>query len=127
MAITKSMKNLEIYNIAISLMENFKDELNLPVKVNFYLQKNMTAIVEMAQEIDKTRKEIIEKFGTPVEEGSDEITVAPENLDAANKELTDLFELEQDVKIYPIKLDWFGDINFSSQQVAAITYMIEEE
>ena len=127
MAITQSMKNLEIYNIAISLMENFKDELNLPVKVNFYLQKNMTAIVEMAQEIDKTRKEIIEKFGTPVEEGSDEITVAPENLDAANKELTDLFELEQDVKIYPIKLDWFGDINFSSQQVAAITYMIEEE
>lgn len=127
MAITKSMKNLEIYNIAISLMENFKDELNLPVKVNFYLQKNMTAIVEMAQEIDKTRKEIIEKFGTPVEEGSDEITVAPENLDAANKELTDLFELEQDVKIYPIKLDWFGDINFSSQQVAAISYMIEEE
>lgn len=127
MAITKSMKNLEIYNIAISLMENFKDELNLPVKVNFYLQKNMTTIVEMAQEIDKTRKEIIEKFGTPVEEGSDEITVAPENLDAANKELTDLFELEQDVKIYPIKLDWFGDINFSSQQVAAITYMIEEE
>ena len=127
MAITKSMKNLEIYNIAISLMENFKDELNLPVKVNFYLQKNMTAIVEMAQEIDKTRKEIIEKFGTPVEEGSDEITVAPENLDAANKELTDLFELEQEVKIYPIKLDWFGDINFSSQQVAAITYMIEEE
>lgn len=127
MAITKSMKNLEIYNIAISLMENFKDELNLPVKVNFYLQKNMTAIVEMAQEIDKTRKEIIEKFGTQVEEGSDEITVAPENLDAANKELTDLFELEQDVKIYPIKLDWFGDINFSSQQVAAISYMIEEE
>ena len=127
MAITKSMKNLEIYNIAISLMENFKDELNLPVKVNFYLQKNMTAIVEMAQEIDKTRKEIIEKFGTPVKEGSDEITVAPENLDAANKELTDLFELEQDVKIYPIKLDWFGDINFSSQQVAAISYMIEEE
>lgn len=127
MAITKSMKNLEIYNIAISLMENFKDELNLPVKVNFYLQKNMTAIVEMAQEIDKTRKEIIEKFGTPVEEGSDEITVAPENLDAANKELTDLFDLEQDVKIYPIKLDWFGDINFSSQQVAAISYMIEEE
>lgn len=127
MAITKSMKNLEIYNTAISLMENFKDELNLPVKVNFYLQKNMTAIVEMAQEIDKTRKEIIEKFGTPVEEGSDEITVAPENLDAANKELTDLFDLEQDVKIYPIKLDWFGDINFSSQQVAAISYMIEEE
>lgn len=127
MAITKSMKNLEIYNIAISLMENFKDELNLPVKVNFYLQKNMTAIVEMAQEIDKTRKEIIEKFGTPVEEGSDEITVAPENLDAANKELTDLFDLEQDVKIYPIKLDWFGNINFSSQQVAAISYMIEEE
>ena len=127
MAIKKSMKNLEIYNIAISLMENFKDELNLPVKVNFYLQKNMTAIVEMAQEIDKTRKEIIEKFGTPVEEGSDEITVAPENLDAANKELTDLFDLEQDVKIYPIKLDWFGDINFSSQQVAAISYMIEEE
>ena len=127
MAITKTMSNIDIYNTASMLLEAFKDEMSLPVKVNFYLQKNMTAIVEMAQEIEKTRKEIIEKFGTPVEEGSDEITVAPENLDAANKELTDLFELEQDVKIYPIKLDWFGDINFSSQQVAAISYMIEEE
>jgi hypothetical protein len=39
---TKMMTNLDIYNIANALLENFKDfNVSLPVKVNFYFQKNM--------------------------------------------------------------------------------------
>ena len=53
MVVRKTMSNLEIYNTATSLSELFTEmvqtEIKLPVKVNFYFQKNMNALVAMAQ------------------------------------------------------------------------------
>lgn len=126
MAITKTMSNIDIYNTASILLEAFKDEMSLPVKVNFYLQKNMNGIVEMAKEIDKTRMEIIEKYGE-LDEESGNYTFKEDVIDTVNKELADLFSLEQDVKINQIELDWFGSVELSSVQMAAIMYMIKEE
>lgn len=126
MAITKTMSNIDIYNIASMLLEAFKDEMSLPVKVNFYLQKNMNGIVEMAKEIDKTRMEIVQKYGE-LDEESGNYTFKEDVIDTVNKELADLFSLEQDVKINQIELDWFGSVELSSAQMAAIMYMIKEE
>ena len=126
MAITKTMSNIDIYNTASMLLEAFKDEMSLPVKVNFYLQKNMNGIVEMAKEIDKTRMEIVQKYGE-LDEESGNYTFKEDVIDTVNKELADLFSLEQDVKINQIELDWFGSIELSSAQMAAIMYMIKEE
>lgn len=123
----KTLTNMEIYNIATLLLENFKDEeLNLPVKVNFYFQKNMNAIVTMAQDIDKTRMAIFEKYGTKSEDG-DQYTFPSDVTDTVNNELADLFALEQEVKVNMLKLDWFDGINLTARQVAAIEYMIEDE
>lgn len=123
----KNMTNLEIYNIANLLLENFQNaNMELPVKVNFYFQKNMGSIVEMAQDIDKSRMAIFEKYGTRDEENN-QYTFKPEDTDTVNKELQDLFELEQEVKINMLKLDWFNDIKLTSQQVNAMMYMIEDE
>lgn len=126
MAITKSMSNVDIYNTASMLLEAFKEDMSLPVKVNFYLQKNMTAIVDMAKDIDKTRMEIIEKYGT-LDEESGNYTFEEDVVETVNKELEDLFSLEQDVKINQIDLDWFGNVEFSAAQMAAIMFMIKEE
>jgi hypothetical protein len=126
MAITKTMSNIDIYNTASMLLEAFKDEMSLPVKVNFYLQKNMNGIVEMAKEIDKTRMEIVQKYGE-LDEESGNYTFKEDVIDTVNKELADLFSLEQDVKINQIELDWFGSVELSSAQMAAIMYMIKEE
>jgi len=62
--ITKNLyTNLDIYNKAAAMVEAFnaKDgsELNYPVKVNFYLQKNMNAFLNLAKEIEQKRIEII--------------------------------------------------------------------
>lgn len=123
----KNMTNLEIYNIANLLLENFQNaNMELPVKVNFYFQKNMSSIVEMAQDIDKSRMAIFEKYGTR-DEKNNQYTFKPEDTDTVNKELQDLFELEQEVKINMLKLDWFNDIKLTSQQVNAMMYMIEDE
>lgn len=121
MKITKNMSNLDIYNSAIAIVENFKEDLNLPVKVNFYLQKNITSMIEMGKEIEQARESIINKYKN--ESGE----ISEEKIEEANKEITDLFNLEQEVSFNSLKLEWFEDINLSTQQVVAISYMIEEE
>lgn len=45
----KTMTNSEIYNIATILSKAFEDEKQvLPVKVNFYMQKNRATLVALA-------------------------------------------------------------------------------
>lgn len=126
MAITKSMSNIDIYNTASMLLEAFKEDMSLPVKVNFYLQKNMTTIVDMAKDIEKNRMAIVEKYGNFNEENGN-YTFSDDVIDTVNKELEDLFSLEQDVKINMIDIDWFGSVELSAAQTAAIMYMIKEE
>lgn len=122
----KIMTNLEIYAYANALMDAFKEDIVLPVKVNFYLQKNMTRMVEAGKEIEKTRMDIIQKYGIPTEDGQN-IEVPAEMVETVNKELEDLFALEQEIKVNEIALDAFDGIDLTSAQVAAITFMIKDE
>lgn len=122
----KTMTNLEIYAYANALMDAFKEDIVLPVKVNFYLQKNMTRMVEAGKEIEKTRMDIIQKYGTPTEDGQN-IEVPAEMVETVNKELEDLFALEQEIKVNEIALDAFDGIDLTSAQVAAIAFMIKDE
>lgn len=131
MVIRKTMSNTEIYNTATALSELFSTmvqaEMKLPVKVNFYFQKNMNSLIAMAQELEQERTNIIMKYGTPTPEDPERVMIDPEKLDDANKELSDLFSLEQEVAINAIELDWFDGINMTPQQVNAITFMIKDE
>lgn len=122
----KTMTNLEIYAHANALMDVFKEEVTLPVKVNFYLQKNMTRMIEAGKEIEKTRMDIIQKYGTPTEDGQN-IEVAADMVETVNKELEDLFTLEQEIKVNEIALEAFEGIDLTSAQVAAISFMIKDE
>lgn len=122
----KTMTNLEIYAYADALMNAFKEEITLPVKVNFYLQKNMTRMIEAGKEVEKARMEIIQKYGTPTEDGQN-IEVSADMVETVNKELEDLFALEQEIKVNEIALDAFDGIDLTSAQVAAIAFMIKDE
>jgi hypothetical protein len=131
MVIRKTMSNIEIYNTANALSELFNDmitkEMKLPVKVNFYFQKNMNALIDMAQELEQEKNNIVLKYGTVDEEDPNRVNLSPEVLDIANKELADLFALEQEVAVNVIELDWFEGIDMTPQQLAAITFMINDE
>lgn len=120
------MTNLEIYSNAQALnqaFENFNEYL--PVKVNFFMQKNIKAIHALAADIEESRIEIIRKYGVLNEE-TNEFNVPAESIETANAELIDLFDIEQDVNIHPISLDAFGDIKLSTDQVQALMFMIED-
>lgn len=131
MIITKSLKNNEIYNLATQLLEVFNSaedkQMMFPVKINFYFQKNMNNLVDLAKEIEIERLGIVQKYGKPTEENEEQYFIPEENVTIVNQELMDLFNLEQEVKIYTVDLDMFDGINMTPQQTAAFSFMITEE
>ena len=126
--VRKNMKNSEIYSIGVQLAQYVtKLNLSLPVKVNFYLQKNITALMAMATELEQSRNDILSKYGVLDPEQGNYTFEDDDKLAQANSELVDLFELEQEVPIYEINLEDFGDAELDTNQVQAISYMIREE
>jgi hypothetical protein len=121
-----TLTNLEIYTTAQALMENITTDINLPVKVGFYIQKNMKKMTELAQEIEKSRMEIFDKYGEKDEENN-QYKFDKSVQEQVQKELNDLFDLTQDVKTNMLELDWFDNIDLNANQIAAISYMIADD
>ena len=126
MIIRKIMNNNEIYTHANNLLTEFEDiaGLCLPVKVHFYFQKNIDVIVKMAQEIDKSRTEILNKYGT-LDPENQTYSFEPENVEKVNQDIADLFSLEQEVKIHMIPMHWVENMELTAKQVNAFSFMLE--
>ncbi len=120
------MKNSEIYSHTKNLMEAFNDaNQKLPVKINFYLQKNRNTLLELAQDIEKTRLEIAQSYGELTADG-EQYSIPSEKMEVVTKELEDLFNLEQEVNIYKINIDSLNDdLVMTTAQMEAIMFMID--
>ena len=120
------LNNNQIYSYTTQLNNIFSNcNIKMPVRINFFLQKNIQTIAAAGQEIEAARMNIAQQFGTLNEEGTSYI-VPLDQMAAANKELTDLFNLEQDLNIHIFKLDDFDGIELTYDQMSAIMFMIEE-
>ena len=121
------LTNGQIYDYTSELMQEFYDEsLKLPIKMNFYLQKNKKILFELAQEIEKSRIEIANSYGELNEE-TQQYQVPADKVEAASRDLNELFSIEQDVNIYKINIDSLSDdYALTTAQMEAIMYMIEE-
>lgn len=119
------MTNLEIYNIASNLLKAFNDDSQkLPIKVNFFLQKNKKTLTALAQEIEEARLNIAQAHGVLTEDGS--YSVEPEKVEQAQAELNQLFTIEQDINIMKINYnDLDPDMELTTAQMEALMFMIE--
>ena len=119
------LKNNEIYRYgkSLSLFNNYNAKL--PIRIGFYLQKNLQIMMQAAEEIEVARLEIAARFGTINADGTG-YDIPTENLTEVNHELKDLFDLEQELPIHIFKLDEFEGIELTYQQLSAIMFMIEE-
>lgn len=120
------LTNKQIYKYAQDLNEvtsNFN--ILLPVRINFFLQKNIRIIVNYAHEIERSRLLIATQYGK-LNESQNSYDILPENIKMVNCELDDLFNLEQDLPIHIFKLSDFDGIELTYQQMSAIMFMIEE-
>ena len=119
------LTNQKIYEYASSLAVFNGFDIKLPVKISFFLQKNIKTITEAAQEVNEARLEIARTYGTYSEEEGVYI-IPPESIPTTQSEINDLFSLEQDLSIHIFKLDEFDNIELTYQQLSAIMFMIEE-
>lgn len=120
------MTNNEIYTYTRQLMDAFSDgEQKLPIKINFYLQKNKNTLLALAQDIERSRLEIAQNFGT-LDDAGEQYIIPNDKLAEASKELEDLFNLEQDVAIHKISIDSLNDdLMLSAAQMEALMFMID--
>ena len=120
------MTNFEIYNIAKAMGEAFTDGTQyLPVKVNFFIQKNKSTLLTLAQDIDNSRIAIVKNYGT-MDEEANQFIVPEDKIEVANAELMDLFNIEQEVDIRKVSIDSFPeDINLTTAQMEALMFMID--
>lgn len=124
--VNKNMTNGEIYTLAVGLMNNLKeDEIRFPAAVAYSIQKNKASIGALAEEIEKSRVGVIQHYAS--EQEGDSFVIAPENIDDANRELGDLLNLVQEVKIYTFKIEDISEVQLTSAQMNAIMFMIEED
>lgn len=120
-----TLYNYEIYDWG-RMLSNINFDEYLPVKVNFYLRKNMTLILEKASEIDKEREKIVAEYAILKEDGTfgfDSI----EKEEKANQEFIDLQKLTQDLDIVKIPLSSFENVNLKTSQLDALMRMIDED
>ena len=118
------MNNGMIYQYALTLNEALNDnDLQMPVAVIFSIEKNKQTLMAIAQDVEKYRMDIIKKYG---EEVDGNYNVPQDKIEIANKELKDLFSIEQEVNIYKFNIEDLGDIKLTSNQMNAILFMIED-
>ena len=119
------LTNQQIIEYAQQLAVFENCEIKLPVKINFFLQKNIRTLYAAAQEIEAARLDIGKNHGELTEDGMS-YHIKPENYSIVNKELAELFTIEQELSIVPLSLESFSDIELTYQQMSAIMFMIEE-
>ena len=122
----KKITNEEIYFIGRQLSTVFENSNQyLPAKINFYIQKNKNKIMSIIQEIEQTRNEIVFNFGEPSSE-EDKYYIPEEKRNEFQKELSDLFEITQEVDINMISINDIENLHFTLPQMEALMFMIEE-
>lgn len=120
------MKNLKIYELATNLNQQFQDKsLKLPIKVNFFLQKNKNLLTTLAQEIEKERIAIVEQYGQYNAE-TNQYTVPSETMEEALKSLEELFGIEQDVNINMVDIDALSNAELTTGQMECLLFMIND-
>ena len=122
------LTNNQIYNYTSKLITQFNIkncDIKLPIKISFFLQKNIKILTELAQDIEQCRTQIATTYGT-LQEDSQSYAIAPDNIEQANIELTELFALEQNVELHTFKLEDFEGLEFTFAQMDALLFMIEE-
>lgn len=123
------MSNRKIYEIVNKLSKefnSFESGIDLPIRVNYAIQYNLTVLTELYLDIEKARNAVGQKYGEFLEE-ENSYKIKKENLEKAQRELDLLLEIQHGVNIITIKIKDLEETKLTSQQMAALIFMIEEE
>lgn len=122
------IKNKKILTITENLKKAFNDNVKyFPAKINFIIHKNLTLLESLTEEIYQTRDSIVDYYGIPDETEQNKFFIPEDKRKKAQNELDELLELEQEVPLMIFKFNQIEDLDFTSNQMEAMMFMIEED
>ena len=125
--INKVMTNDEIYRCAIGIINTLNNiETPMPAAISFSITKNKKTISALAEDIEKYRIDILNRYGAKIVENNI-VSIPEEKVNDANKELEELLTISQEVRIYTFSIEDLQNVNLSPAQMEAILFMIDEE
>ena len=120
----KILTNREIFTIGNAFEGAFQnDERYLPAKINFKIEKNKKNILDKMNEIEESRIKTIREFG---EEKDGQIQIPNEKVEEVNKEIAELFDIEQEINIFMVSFEDIKNLEFTSAEMSALLFMIED-
>lgn len=122
------MKNENIIILYENLKKAFDDNTKyFPAKINFIIHKNINLLKSFSEEIYRERDAIIQHYGDIIDNVAETYQIPEQFKKIAQQELDELLEIEQNINILYIKLNQIENLEFTSNQMEAIMFMIEEE
>lgn len=125
----KQFSNKEILSYAQTLKQvflNSSKDIELPVRVNFYLQKNIKTFLNAAQEIDEMRLKIGKKYGELNAQTRSYEIKDTNKLELAQQDLDNLLLIDQVLDIYMISLKDIETLTLTVAQMNAMLFMIDD-
>ena len=102
------------------------ERLKFPAKVNYIIQRNYKKLLEIAQDVANERLKVCEEYATSKENDTYRFE-DKDKLQKANKELSGLLLIEQDINILTFDIDAIEDMMLTNKQMEVLMLMIDGE
>lgn len=118
------LTNEQIYTYSKSLQNTLDNSIYMPAKINFYICKNVDLLAAAAKGIEESRLKVAEHYGTLTEDGT-QYLIPQDKLSEANRELVELFSIEQELDIKTFSIEDIEKVELTGAQMQALMFMIE--
>lgn len=119
----KTFTSNELFNIAEYISNNpFRTDTYIPVKYNFYIQKNIEIVLKEYERIQKHRRDILMHYG---ETKGDEFIIPKDKINDTNKELEELSNLEHELDLTILSINNIENLELTTGELKSIMFMIE--
>ena len=119
------MTNEEILKVFQGITALVNNKIILNIKTSYTLAKNRTILIPFVQTIEAERIKLYERYGIQTEDG--DIKVSNENMPNLEKDLKELFSIENKVNIVKIKIEDLQEAEISIDILENLMPIIIEE
>jgi hypothetical protein len=117
----------------LSTIEAAREGLNvvlkfsMPVKLSYAVSKNLKKIVSELEGIEKSRLELVKKYGLTNEKGITQVTT--ENMETFTKDLADVLAAEVELDLWKISLSKLAEagVRITPEQLMTMDDFIDDD
>lgn len=124
------LKNRDVLTLFETIRVVDKELPILPAKVTYANDRNLSALVNAYNAVNKTRGKLVEKYGikdskSPVgyKLNDDNITLAfkdDKTKEAFENEFKPILEIEVDIKLYTFSIDYLDGVEINKEKIPSI-------